>query len=290
MSEKNLGVLYAILAFLFWGGISPIYFKELENVGSLEVLAHRVIWSFVLLLPILIYQNQLKVFISSFKNLKIVSYLFASTILISINWLVFIWAIANERVLEASLGYYINPLVNVFLGYVFLKERMSKNQNTAIIIAFLAIVYEVILFGSIPYISLVLAFSFGIYGLIRKKIDLGSVLGLSIEIFLLLPFALFYIFYLFQNENLTFSFHLTYINILIIFGGLITITPLLLFNGAARRMKLSTLGFFQYIGPSFAFLLAIFLFEEEFSFFKLITFFLIWIALIIFSFDKILKK
>lgn len=290
MSESTKGYIYAILAFLFWGGLSPIYFKEVSSVGALEVLMHRVIWSVVLLFPLLFFTRQYALFKRTIKEVQNLKYLFFSTLLISLNWLVFIWAVANEKILEASLGYYINPLVSAFLGYLIFQEKMTKNQYLAIFIAFLAVFYQLITLGSIPLVSLVLAFSFAFYGMIRKKVNIGSVVGLFIETLILLPFALIYGLFLLKTNTLSFINDESYIMIMLALGGAVTITPLLLFNGAATRMKLTTLGFYQYIGPTVAFLLAVFIYNEELHQDKLISFVLIWIALILFSLDALIKN
>lgn len=291
--EENIGKIYAILAFLFWGGISPIYFKEISSVDPFEILIYRIIFSFICLLPFLFFKKELQAFFSVVKNIKQLKYLFFSSLFASINWLIFIWAISNNKILEASFGYYINPLVNILLGFLFLNEKMTKNQNIAILVAFLAVVYQFIAIGYIPIVSISLALSFGLYGLLRKKVNLGSIVGLFIEVLLILPFALIYMIYLYNNQGLDFiQSNNFYISFMLFLSGLVTIIPLLLFNGATTRMKLSTLGFFQYIGPSVAFIIAIFIYNEEFNTDKLITFILIWIALFIFSSDsiKILKK
>lgn len=290
MSEVNKGYIYGILAFTFWGAVAPIYFKEVASVSPLEVLLHRVIWSFLILIPLLFIKNEFKIFILTVKDFVKLKYLFFSTFFISINWLVFIWAVANDKIIEASLGYYINPLVSVTLGFLFFSERLSKNQYFAIFIALLAIVYELVSLGSIPILSLVLAFSFAFYGMLRKKVNVGSVVGLSIETLILLPFSLVYLYYIVDTNTISFLNKSSYISFMLFLGGVVTVTPLLLFNTAARRMKLATLGFLQYIGPSLSFFVAIFIYKEEFSMNKLITFFIIWLALGIFSMDVIIKN
>lgn len=290
MSEQRKGYIYAVLAFIFWGAIAPIYFKAVASVSPLEVLMHRVVWSFMLLLPLLIFTKQWSQFVQTLKDIKALKTLFFSTLFIAINWLVFIWAVANNQLLEASLGYYINPLVNAFLGFIIFHERMSKNQYIAIVIATLAVLYQLYSLGNLPLVSLILAFSFGFYGMIRKKVNMGSIVGLSVETFILLPFALMYLVYIVQTNSMAFMNSSVSISWLLALGGMVTITPLLLFNGAATRMKLTTLGFFQYIGPTMAFLLAVFVYNEVFNEEKLITFILIWIALLIFSLDALLKK
>ena len=289
MSENRLGQLYAIIAFLFWG-LTPIYYKQISSVEPFEILAHRVMWSVVVLLILLQVTKQFSYLKEVFKNLKTMKYLFFASILISINWLTFIWAITNNKIVEASLGYFINPLVNVALGYLFFDERMSKYQNIAIGIAFCAVIYEFVTLGTIPLISLILAFSFGIYGLIRKKVKISSIPGLFVETIILVPFALAYIIYLIDVNQSAFVLQDSYIKGLLCFAGIITVLPLLWFNSAATRMKLTTLGFFQYIGPTVSFLLGVFIYNEEMNINKLVSFIFIWLALVIFSFDSLKKR
>ncbi|WP_417328473.1 EamA family transporter RarD [Halarcobacter sp.] len=290
MSESRLGQIYAILAFLFWGGLAPIYFKQVSNVDAFEILIYRILFSCVTLLPFFLFKKELQALITAVKDFKTIKYLFFSTFVISLNWLTFIWAIANDRILEASLGYYINPLVNVGLGFLIFSERMTRNQYIAIFIGVVAVLYQLFSLGYLPMVSLILAFSFGFYGMLRKKANVGSIAGLFIEVVILLPFALAYLFYLYHYEVVAF-FESTsfYTSFMLALSGLVTVIPLLLFNGAATRMKLTTIGFFQYIGPTVAFFIAIFVYNEEFNFDKLVTFILIWIALFVFSLDTINK-
>lgn len=290
MNDAKLGQIYAVFAFLFWGALAPIYFKQVASVGPVEVLMHRVIWSFIILIPLLFLTNQLTILKSLLKDIKKLKYLFLSTIFVSLNWLIFIWAVSNGKIIETALGYYINPLVNVLLGFLFFSERMRRNQYIAIFIAFIAVLYQVFALGSIPMVSLGLAFSFAFYGMIRKKINVGSIVGLFVETLMLMPFALVFLYYIISSNSMSFLNTSSYISIMLSLGGLVTIIPLLLFNGAATRMKLTTLGFFQYIGPTCAFLLAIFIYKEEMNFDKIVTFSLIWLALVIFSLDTVLKS
>ncbi len=276
------------MAFLFWGGVSPIYFKEVSEIEPFLVLLYRVIFSVITLFPFFFFKKEFQSFLGVIKDFKRVKYLFISTIVVSTNWLIFIWAITNERILEASLGYYINPLVNVLLGFIFFSERMTRNQYIAISIALFAVFYQFLALGYIPIVSIALAVTFGIYGMVRKKVNVGSITGLFVEVLLLLPFSLGYLIYMDIGSTIAFfessSLYLTF---MISLSGLVTVIPLLLFNGAATRMKLTTLGFFQYIGPTVAFLVAVFIYNEEFNFDKLVSFVLIWIALIFFSLDSI---
>ena len=282
MSEEKKGTIYAILAFTFWG-LVPIYFKLVSHVNSFEVLIHRILWSVIFLSIIIMVTKSFNNLVIIFRDKKKLKILFISAILVSINWLTFIWAIANDKIIEASLGYFINPLVSVVLGYIFFQERISKQQIVAICIAFLAIIYQIYSISNIPTISLILAFSFGFYGLARKKVHVESVSGLLIETLLISPFALVYILYLIINNQNTFIIPLDYTSWLLVLAGFITIIPLIWFNSAATRISMMKLGFLQYLGPSISFILAIFVYNEPFSLDKLITFIMIWIALIIFS-------
>ncbi|NQY94716.1 MAG: EamA family transporter RarD [Campylobacteraceae bacterium] len=282
-------MIYAICAFIFWGLI-PIYFKQVSSVGAFEVLIHRIIWSVVVLILLILITKQIDIVKDLFKSLKKLKYLILSSFLVSTNWLIFIWAVSNDKIVETSLGYFINPLVNVVLGYIFFSERMNRNQYIAIFIATLAVLYQIVSLGEVPIISLALAFSFGLYGLVRKKIAIASIPGLFVETIVILPFALAYFYYLVDTNSSFFMADDSYITIMLSLGGIITVIPLLLFNGAATRMKLTTLGFFQYIGPTIAFCVAIFIYNEPMNSDKMVTFILIWIALVIFSWDGIKNK
>ncbi len=282
MSEEKKGTIYAILAFVFWG-LVPIYFKLVSHVAPFEVLIHRILWSVLFLTLILLLTKSFDNLIFILKDRKKLKILFISAILVSINWLTFIWAISNNMIVEASLGYYINPLISVLLGFLFFKERMTKIQILAISIAFFAIVYQIYTLGSLPTISLILAFSFAFYGLARKKVNVESVSGLLVETLLISPFALGYFIYLIYIEKNAFTIPLDTTSLLLISAGLVTIIPLIWFNSAATRISMVKLGFLQYIGPSISFLLAIFIYNEPLNSDKLITFTMIWFALILFS-------
>jgi len=289
LSQQTQGFIYAILAFSFWG-LVPIYFKALSSVSPTEVLAHRIIWSVILLFIVILFSRQFGALKILTKDLHKIKYLLLSSLLVSTNWLVFIWAVSNNMLTEASLGYYINPLVNFALGVLFFKERPNTAQILAIVLAFLAIVYQVITIGSLPIVSLVLAFSFAFYGLVRKKVNIPSVTGLYIETLILFPLALLYFFYLVSMGTNAFTLPLDYISYLLLLAGIITVVPLLWFNSAATKISLIHIGFFQYIGPTISFSLAIFVYDEPFSKEKLVTFILIWLALIVFSVDAYRKR
>ena len=283
-SQTKIGVICACAAFIMWG-IFPIYFKNLEHISPYEILAHRIIWSFIILLVIIFLLNLTKQVKGVIKDKKQVLLLFATSILISSNWLIYIIAVANDHIAETSLGYFINPLINIFLGMIFLKEKLNIAQKIAFFLVIIAILQEIMYIGKIPYVALSLAFSFGFYGLLRKKITINAFVGLFIETALLMPIAIFYIF-----PFIGFSYSAYFNNIqdatLLMISGLITVIPLLLFAASAARLRLSTIGFIQYLSPTISFLLAIFVYNEELTIQRVITFILIWISLIIVTFSS----
>lgn len=289
MSEKKLGLLYALCAFLFWG-LTPMYYKQITMVPPFEILAHRVVFSVVVLVFLLFISKQFNTLKPIFKSLAKMKYLIFASILISINWFTFIYSISVNKIVEASLGYFITPLVTVALGFLIFQERVNKAQGIAIVLAIIAVVYQLATLGTIPIIALTLAFSFGFYGMVRKKIAISSIPGLFIETIVVLPIALIYLNFLVQNEQSVFNTLSTYDMTVLSLSGLVTVLPLLWFNAAATRMSLTALGFIQYIGPTVAFLVAVFVYDEVLNVNKLITFTLIWIALLIFSFDGLKRR
>nr|WP_228550790.1 EamA family transporter RarD [Endozoicomonas sp. OPT23] len=274
-----------VLAFSIWG-LVPIYFKLLDSVPSLEVLGHRVFWSVLLLLPLLKFTGQLSQLKTVFTNPKVLGLLMLSSILIAGNWLTFIWGVANDRILETSLGYFINPLLNIFLGYLFLSEKLSPLKMIAVGIAAFAVVLQIWLLGSIPWVAFAVAGTFGFYGLLRKHIPVAAATGLTVETILLLPATLGYFFWLYQTGDYSFSFDTPQLSLLLALAGLVTTVPLVLFNVAAKRLTLTSVGILQYLGPSISFLVGVFIFGEEVNQARIITFGLIWLALAIFTWDS----
>lgn len=285
-SNAKQGALFALTAYVFWGLI-PLFFKTLEAAGPGEILAHRILWSVLLLLGLLKFLGKLNDFFATLKSVNRLMPLMLSSLLISTNWLVFIWSINNERVLETSLGYYINPLVSVFLATVVLKERLSRLQLAAIGIAALGVLNQLIMFGQAPWVALTLAFSFGGYGLVRKKINVDPFVGLAVETMLLLPIALGYLVYLQTAGEGVFLKVSGRLDLLLLLSGAVTAFPLVVFGAAARRLSLTALGLFQYIAPSVSFLLAILFFKEPFGVTEIVTFSLIWFALSVFCVDSL---
>ena len=276
--------MFALAAFSFWG-IVPIYFRFLDHVAPLEIVAHRVIWTVGLLIVLLTLTGQATRFVALLRPNKRILLLTASALLISSNWLVFVWAVSHERVLETSLGYFINPLVNVLLGTVFLGERLRRMQQVAVALATAGVVYLVIDLGALPWVSLMLPVLFGLYGLIRKQVEVESLHGLLIEMLVLFPFMGMYLGYLLFNDRGSFLTVNSNTDALLLLTGPFTVFPLGCFAAGARRITLSTLGFIQYLAPTLTFLVAVFLFQEPFLRAQLIAFSCIWISLAIFSVD-----
>ncbi|TKB56155.1 EamA family transporter RarD [Ferrimonas aestuarii] len=277
------GVLYAIAAYCMWG-VAPVYFKFLDSVPPTEILMHRVIWSFILVTILVVVSGQIASVKQIFRQPKQLLILTVTATLVGCNWLLFIWAISADRLVDASLGYFINPLLNVALGMLFLGERLSKLQLTAVGIAALGVLVELIQFGSIPWISLALAGSFGLYGLMRKKVGLQAVTGLFVETALMLPIALLYWWSL-DTPTANLANNSGNLNLLLFSAGVITTLPLLSFAAAAVRIPYYLLGLIQYIGPSLMLILAITVYGETMDAATLTTFGFIWLALLIFTGD-----
>jgi chloramphenicol-sensitive protein RarD len=278
-----LGLGIAIASFLIWG-LFPIYFKQLETVPVVEVLAHRVIWSVFFTAGLLTFLGRWRAVALGFASPRLIATLALSTLTISLNWGVFIWAVSNSRVLDSSLGYYINPLVSVLLGVVVLQERLRAAQWTAVALAGMGVGSEVLGHGEVPWIALTLACSFAAYGLIRKMADVDALTGLFIETLIASPVAVGYLL-LAQTEGVNgfLTAGEARITVLLVMAGAITALPLLLFVGAARRIRLSTLGLLQYIVPTGHFLIAVYVYGEPLSQARVATFACIWIALLIYS-------
>jgi chloramphenicol-sensitive protein RarD len=288
-NEQTIGILSGAGAYFLWG-ILPLYWKLVGSVPSEEVLAHRIIWSFVFMLIILAMLRK----ISSFKDelyaiflqpKKLMAIAFAS-LFITINWYAFIWAVNHNHVIQTSLGYYINPLISVLLGILFLKERLSFWQLISFLLATIGVLNLVFRFGEIPWVSLILAMSFGLYGLLKKKARLGALTGLTIETLLITPFALIYLMTVRSSVA-----DALYIQDSVIFGlllaaGIVTAVPLLFFASGANRISLSMIGFLQYIAPTLMLVQGVFLYDESFTSVHVVSFTLIWAALILFTFAR----
>jgi len=287
-SPERVGVTAALAAYIFWG-LAPIYFKQIQSVAPLEVIAHRILWSIPMLAGFLWLRDG-SAFWQRFRlPPRSVLILLASGILVAFNWLVFVWAVMNNQVLATSLGYFIGPLVSFLLGFLFLKERLTPVQTAGVLIAASGTLYLGWFLGAPPWISLTLAFSFGLYGLIRKMLDVGPMVGLLWETLLLSAPALLYMAWSQQRGTLSFAHGGLTLDILLVLAGLVTILPLIWFNVAARALRLSTLGFFQYIAPSLTFLLSVFVYGEVFTRGHAVAFGCIWFALLMVSAENVLR-
>ena len=287
-SSRN-GALSAISAYVLWG-FAPLYFKLLADIAPAEILMHRVVWSSVILLVMIIAMRNWSQLVAVLKQPKLVINLSLSASFLAVNWFLFIWAVNNDHLLDASLGYYINPLFNVVLGILFFQERLRRNQLIAVGLAFIGVLIQLIALGTLPLISIVLAATFGIYGLIRKKLAVNSFVGLFVESMLMLPLAVIYWCYFINSNTSDMSLNTNTLNTTLIMAGIVTTAPLLCFTAAAKRLTLSTLGFFQYLGPSIMFILATFYYQETLQTAELITFICIWSALAIYSLDSLKKR
>lgn len=281
------GVIYAMAAYISWG-LVPIYFKTVANaqVKALEILAHRIVWSVILLLIMTWATGHWKSISAVFRSRSTLLTLALTAFLVGINWYTFIWAVEHNQILQSSLGYYINPLVNMLLGFLFLGERLRKWQVFSVCLAVVGVCWLTFAYGQFPWIALILAFSFGFYGLLRKKAHVEALAGLTIETLLMGPLAIGYLVYLGVNGTGQFATVSISRDALLAFAGVVTTLPLLWFAVGARRLRLTTMGFLQYFAPTGHFLLGVFVYNEQFKYYHAITFGCIWLALIIYSIDS----
>lgn len=288
-TETPSGLPHALGAYLMWGFL-PLYLLLVTNVPPFEFVGWRIIWTLPLCLAIVAMRRQFPEIRAAITSPRVLMMLLASSILIAINWFVYIWAIMQGNVYAASLGYYLNPLINVLLGTMLLSERLSKWQWLAVAIAASAVALLVAGALTTLWISLTLAFSFGTYGIVRKQVPVGALPGLTIEsAVLLLPASAIAAYYAMSEAGPAFGTDIT-MSLLIMFSGVVTALPLLLFAIAARRMEYSTLGFIQYLAPTIVFLLGLFVFEEELKPVQMASFALIWTAVIIFAGDLFVRS
>jgi len=285
-SETRRGLLYGVGAYLWWG-FSPIYFKAVDQVAPDEILAQRIVWSLVLLLGLLARRGTLGEVRAVAARPRLLATLAASTVLVAVNWFTFIWAVTHARILEASLGYFVTPLVNVMLGLVFLRERLRRLQWLSLALAVAGVAVRSTAAGGLPIVSLTLAGSFGLYGLVRKQTPVGGVVGLTVETGLLAPLALGFLIWLETAGRLGFGHAGPGTTVLLAASGLVTAVPLVWFANAARRLRYATVGFLQYLAPTFQFLLAVLAYREPFSTEKLLSFALIWLALGVYTTDAV---
>ncbi len=278
------GILYAASAYVLWG-LFPLYFRHLATVPAAEVLVHRIVWSLLFVLALLAARRHWGWLVPALRQPKVLGAFTVSALLLSCNWLTYIWAVSHGHVIDASLGYFITPLVNVLLGYTVLHERPRRMQWAALALATLGVIWLTVLNGQLPWIALVLAASFGLYGLMRKIAVLGALEGLTLETLLLAPPALAALVMWWGDGPQNFPTPELSTNLLLIGVGPLTAVPLLLFAAGARRISMTTLGLLQYIGPSIQFALGVWLFGEPFGGARLGGFLLIWSALVVYSLD-----
>ena len=280
----NTGILYAALAYIAWG-LFPLYFKQVADVPSLEVVMHRTLWSLVFVFGVLMVRRQWSWMGTVLRQPKVLAAFVLSAMLLSGNWLTYVWAVQNQHVVDASLGYFILPLVNVALGFVFLRERPRSGQWMAVAVAAAGVLWLAVQAGRLPWIALVLALSFGFYGLLRKVAVLGALEGLALETLVLAPVAAVVLgWWAWQGQGALVQGTPAAVGWLLLAGPM-TAVPLLLFAAGARLIPMSTLGILQYISPSLQFALGVWLFHEPFEPARLVGFVLIWAALLVYSME-----
>lgn len=282
------GVLFALAGYTIWG-FFPLYFKTLQAAPAFQIMAHRVVWSFLLMTAILIFRKELKPMFSAATPRIVFLYAIAGTLL-AINWVTYVWGVNAGYVLEASLGYFINPLVSVLLGVIFLRERLRPLQWVPVVLAGVGVTYLTVSMGKLPWIALVLALSFGLYGLMKKITPLGSLQGLTLETAAVFLPALVYL--IIEQMRGTGAFVNAGVNttLLLAATGVVTAIPLIFFSAGTKLIPLTTVGLLQYITPTTQFLLGVFVFKEGFSSNQVIGFVIIWIALILFTMENLLHN
>lgn len=285
-NDQLLGALAASAAYFLWG-ILPIYWKMIDGATSEEVLAHRILWSFVFMIVLLLVTRQMKTLAADIKALaaapRKAASLIGASVLITLNWYTFIWAVNHGHVVESSLGYYINPLISVLLGVIFLKERLSLWQMVSVALATAGVLIMTIHAGTFPWISLILALTFGLYGLLKKTVRLSAMTGLAIETSIMTPVALIFLAFYYADSRHGLPIADPALTWLLIGAGVVTAVPLLLFAAGANRISLSMVGFFQYIAPTIMLILGTLLYHEPFNHQDFIAFLLIWISLALFT-------
>jgi chloramphenicol-sensitive protein RarD len=285
---RNRGFHFAAAAYTMWG-FFPIYWKVLHSVPALEILAHRMVWSLGFVLLVLAYRRRWSWLRPALRSKRTLFTFLATGAILSLNWFVYIWGVNAGFIVETSLGYFINPLVNVLLGVFFLGEQMRGGQWTAVSLAALGVIYLTILYGSLPWIALALAFSFGLYGLLRKTAPLEALEGLGLETAIMFFPALAYLVYLEIAGSGSFGHVDWTTSLLLALAGVITAVPLWLFALGARRVTLVTLGLLQYIAPTLQFLIGVFVYHESFTRSQMVGFGLIWLALLMYSAEGLLN-
>jgi chloramphenicol-sensitive protein RarD len=284
--RATLGVLWAAGAFFAWGMI-PLYFRALRAVSPFEIIAHRVLWSVVFLVAVLAFKRGFAPVRATLAQPRLMARLVLTSALIASNWLTFVWAVNAGRILDTSLGYFLTPQVNVLLGFVFLHERLRRAQWLAVLLALAGVVNQIWLLGQLPFISLVLALTFGSYGLFRKQLPVDAITGLLVETLIAAPFALGFLVYLQQRGRLGIAHQGRPTDLLLVGLGVVTAIPLLLFAAGARRLRLATVGFLQYLAPTMTFLLAVLVYGEPLGLARALTFVFIWAGILVYAADSL---
>ena len=282
----NKGIILTALGSFWWGVIGVIYFKYISFAGSIEVVIHRCVWTSVVLIISTFYFSKWHVFFKTIANMEKLIWLFFSSLLIFINWATWIYALGTNRIIDASFGYFIMPILSVFLRYIFYREKINKRRGISILLVLISILFLLIVsYNSIPWVGIIVAFSWGFYNLLRKKVNVDTDVGLLIESLFILPFALFSFYIIFQNDLNNFSLNNPSLMFLLMLAGPMTVIPLFLYVRGVELCGLGPTGMIFYITPTFQFLLGFFYYNEEFSFEKSLSFILIWIAVIIYLND-----
>jgi len=287
MTAKNdktrYGLLCGVSSYMIWG-VLPIFWKLIRDVPAYETLAHRILWSFILVAILVLVRGDMAKLMDILRDKRALAYITVCSVLITFNWFLFIWCVNNGHIVDASLGYYINPLMSVFLGTFVLKERLDIGQKAAIAVAAAGVLTMILVYGSFPWIPISLAASFAVYGLLKKKIALDSSAGLAVETLITAPFALAFLSYLSIGGNGAFGSS-TFTTVILMLSGLVTAVPLLLFAEGAKLVKLSTIGFLQYISPTISLFIGIFLYNEKLTEVNMIGLCFIWAALAVYSYS-----
>jgi chloramphenicol-sensitive protein RarD len=285
----NKGILNGIAAYALWG-FFPIYWKLLHQVPALQVIGHRISWSFILLVLFIVLTKQWQSFRSAALTTKTIGIYSIAGILLTINWLVYVWGVNSGFIVETSLGYFINPLLSVLLGVIFLRERLRTAQWVPVIIAAIGVIYLTAVYGRLPWIALSLAFSFGFYGFVKKLAPLGSLYGLTLETGIVFPIALIYLVFVGMSGIGAFLQQSVLTDLLLIGAGVVTTIPLLMFASAAKQIPLTVIGLLQYIAPTIQFLIGVFIYDEPFDQSHFIGFGIVWVALVIFWVENFLAN
>ncbi|MBT2656945.1 EamA family transporter RarD [Bacillus sp. ISL-18] len=288
-TDTKKGALHAGFSYFLWG-LLPIYWKFLDKVNAQEILTNRIFWSFIFMVVVLVITKKWSLFVTTLKgfaeNKKQMYFLTIASLLISVNWFVYIWAVNSGHMIEASLGYYINPLISILLGMIVLKEKLTVAQLVSFLLAAIGVIIITVSHGVFPWIAISLALSFGLYGLAKKVIHVESSVGLTLETMVLAPIAVIYMIYLFLHGTNSLFISGWRTDLLLMGAGAVTAIPLLYFAKGAQKIPLSLLGFLQYISPTLTLILGVFVYQEHFSKIQLLSFIFIWAALVIYSLSK----